>query len=46
MERELIGERTSAALAHKRDMGERLGTTPLGYRIPGPGQAMEVVPEE
>jgi site-specific DNA recombinase len=46
MERELIGERTAAALAHKRDVGERLGTTPLGYRTPGPGQGMEPVPEE
>jgi len=46
MERELIGERTSAALAHKRSMGERLGATPLGFRTPGPGQGMEAVPEE
>ena len=36
MERELIGERTAAALAHKRALGERLGTTPLGYRTPRP----------
>jgi recombinase len=27
-------------------VGERLGTTPLGFRTPGPGQAMEPVPEE
>jgi DNA invertase Pin-like site-specific DNA recombinase len=46
MERELIGERTSAALAHKRDMGGRLGTTPLGFPTPGRGQGMEPIPEE
>jgi DNA invertase Pin-like site-specific DNA recombinase len=32
MEREVIGERTSAALQAKKARGERLGTTPLGYR--------------
>ena len=26
--------------------GDRLGTTPLGYRTPGPGLPMEAVPEE
>jgi len=31
-EREVIGERTSDALAAKRRRGERLGTTPLGFR--------------
>jgi len=46
MERELIGERTAAALAHKKARGERLGTTPLGYRTPAPGQPLEPVPEE
>jgi site-specific DNA recombinase len=33
MERELIGERTRAALAYKRDRGERLGAVPLGFRL-------------
>ena len=46
MERELIGERTAAALAHKRALGERLGTTPLGYRTPGHRLALEPVAEE
>jgi len=46
MERELIGERTAAALAHKKARGDRLGTTPLGYRTPGPGQPLEPVPAE
>lgn len=31
-EREVIAERTKAALAQKRVRGERLGGTPLGYR--------------
>ena len=35
MEREVIGERTSAALQAKRARRERLGTTPLGYRTEG-----------
>jgi len=32
LERELTGERTSAALHQKKIRGERLGTTPTGYR--------------
>jgi DNA invertase Pin-like site-specific DNA recombinase len=36
-EREVIGERTTAALAVKRERRERLGTTPLGYRTAGDG---------
>lgn len=40
MEREQIAERTRVALHFKRDRGERLGTTPLGYRTPGPREAM------
>jgi len=31
-ERDTIAERTVAALASKKERGERLGTTPLGYR--------------
>ncbi len=46
MEREQIGERTRAALAYKRDRGERLGTTPLGFRTPAPGAALEPVEAE
>jgi site-specific DNA recombinase len=46
MERELIGERTAAALAHKKARGERLGTTPYGFRTPGHRLAMEPVAEE
>ena len=43
MERELIAERTRAALAHKRSRGDRLGTTPLGFHTPEAGAAMEPV---
>lgn len=46
MERNLVRERTAAALAHKRDRGERLGTTPLGFVTPEPGAEMEPVPDE
>jgi len=44
MEREVIGQRTREALQHKKRIGERLGTTPLGFRTPGEGQPM--VPDE
>ena len=33
LEREQISERTKAALAHKRENGEFLGTPPLGYQV-------------
>ncbi len=34
-EREVIGERTSAALRHKMEMGQRVGAPALGYRVNG-----------
>jgi DNA invertase Pin-like site-specific DNA recombinase len=37
-EREVIGERTSAALQQNRARRERLGTTPLGYRTDADGK--------
>jgi DNA invertase Pin-like site-specific DNA recombinase len=40
MEREQIGERTRSALRYKRAKGERLGTTPLGYRTAAAGAPM------
>jgi DNA invertase Pin-like site-specific DNA recombinase len=46
MERELIAERTRAALAHKRTRGDRLGTTPLGFSTPEAGAAMVPVAAE
>lgn len=39
-EREVIGERTSAALQQKKSRRERLGTTPLGYRTNEAGEVM------
>ena len=41
-----IGERTKEALALKKAKGERLGTTPFGFRTPGPGEAMVPNDEE
>ena len=46
MERELIAERTRAALAHKKSRGDRLGTTPLGFLTPEPGAPMVAVEAE
>lgn len=45
-ERNVIGERTAAALAQKALQGERLGSTPLGFRTPGKGEDMEPVEAE
>ena len=33
MERDLISERTSTALQHKKSQGQHVGTVPYGYRI-------------
>ena len=46
MERELIAERTKAALAHKKSRKDRLGTTPLGFCTPEAGAPMVPVAEE
>jgi DNA invertase Pin-like site-specific DNA recombinase len=44
MERELISERTSAVLQHKKQQGQSLGLVPYGYqRIKG---KLEKIPEE
>jgi DNA invertase Pin-like site-specific DNA recombinase len=40
MEREQIGERTRAALNHKKQMGERVGTLPYGFGA-GQGPTLE-----
>jgi site-specific DNA recombinase len=40
MEREQIAKRTRSALRYKRDKGERLGTTPLGYQTAAAGAPM------
>jgi len=44
-EREVISERTAAALGVKKARGERLGTTPLGYRTDADGNLL-ADPEE
>lgn len=46
MERNLIGERTSAALAEKQRQGQRLGAVPLGFRARTPGGPLEPVDAE
>jgi DNA invertase Pin-like site-specific DNA recombinase len=46
LEREIIGERTRAALAVKRERGERLGGEPLGFRATGPKGALEPLESE
>jgi DNA invertase Pin-like site-specific DNA recombinase len=46
LERNLIAERTSAALRHKVARGERVGAPPYGYAATGEGTAWVEVPEE
>ncbi len=46
LERNLIAERTSAALRHKVARGERVGAPPYGYAATGEGTAWVPVPEE
>ncbi|MCB2156910.1 recombinase family protein [bacterium] len=49
MEREQIGERTSMALQFKKSRGERLGTTPFGFRtecIDGENQLVPIEEEQ
>jgi len=45
-EREATGERTKAALAHKRSKGERVGECPFGYRVGADGIHLEECPTE
>lgn len=46
-EREVIGERTSAAMRHKQDRGEYIGGgVPFGYRVDAAGQLIEDAPEQ
>lgn len=45
-EREAIGERTSAALQHKKALGECTGQVPYGYRLAEDGVHLERVPAE
>lgn len=46
LERNLIAERTSAALRHKVARGERVGAPPYGYAATGEGTSWVPVPEE
>lgn len=45
-EREAIGERTSAAMQHKRTLGERVGAVPYGSRLAEDGVALVPEPHE
>jgi DNA invertase Pin-like site-specific DNA recombinase len=45
-EREAIGERTAAAMAHKRAEGHRVGAVPYGHRLAGDGVHLEEEPAE
>lgn len=46
MERNLVRERTSAGMAHKKAKGERVGTVPYGYRLASNGVILEVAQKE
>lgn len=46
MERNLIRERTTAAMAHMRSKGERVGEVPYGYRLAADGHTLEREPAE
>ncbi len=45
-EREVIRERTTAALAVKRARGERVGEIPFGFRLADDGKSLEQEPNE
>jgi DNA invertase Pin-like site-specific DNA recombinase len=45
-EREIIVERTRAALNHKRAKGERIGQVPYGWRLDADGRSLVPAPEE
>ena len=45
-ERDLVSERTAAALAHKRANGQRTGTVPFGYRLADDGVSLLPVESE
>lgn len=46
MERNLIRERTRMALHHKKERGDRLSGTPLGFLASAPGAPLAVLDEE
>ena len=46
MERNLIRERTSAALQHKKRQGQRVGTVPFGFTVGDDGKTLLPSPTE
>lgn len=46
LERNLIGERTTAAMQHKKATGQRVGAIPYGYRLAADGKSLEAHPAE
>lgn len=46
MERNLIRERTSSAMAHKRSKGELVGAVPYGFRLADDGVTLEADADE
>lgn len=45
-ERDIISERTKAALSHKKSKGQRIGNIPYGYRLAEDGESLEPCPDE
>lgn len=45
-EREAIGERTAAAMAHKKAQGELVGSVPYGWTLASDGRTLEPCAEE
>ncbi|MBL8816063.1 MAG: recombinase family protein [Planctomyces sp.] len=45
-ERDLVSERTSAALQHKRSQGKRVGTIPFGYELSADHESLSPVSSE
>ncbi len=45
-EREVIGERTREALAHKKSQGQRIGTVPFGYALGDDRRTLVQQPDE
>ncbi len=46
LEREQVGERTSAAMGHLKMTGKTTGSTPYGWRLAADGSTLEALPEE
>lgn len=45
-ERDIVSERTKAALAHKKSKGQRIGNIPYGFRLASDGETLEQCPDE